>query len=258
MSLPKSLLKGIPVLGRLIAERDNLHTETKELERARQTLIEERDRLLARTLDYFLPLSRGVLHIGANDGAERHLYARYDLPVIWVEPIDEVFERLLTNISKFGKQRAFKYLLSNVDRQEFDFKIANNGGLSSSILELSRHKDIWPDVNFVKTQKIVSRTLEKMIQIEQIQFDGLDTLVMDTQGSELLVLKGAGDLIAKFRYLKLEAADFEIYKGCCTVDELKAYLRPFGFSEIMRRRFAGDAGIGDCFDIVFDRFADTA
>jgi hypothetical protein len=36
-------------------------------------------------------------------------------------------------------------------------------------------------------------------------------LILDVQGAELKVLKGCGHLISKFRYIKLEAAEFEMY-----------------------------------------------
>ena len=34
----------------------------------------------------FLADARGVIHVGANVGQERDLYAAYRLPVVWIEP----------------------------------------------------------------------------------------------------------------------------------------------------------------------------
>ena len=50
----------------------------------------------------FLSQVSGVIHIGANTGQERHAYAAHD--VIWIEPIPDVFDKLLENIQDFPKQ----------------------------------------------------------------------------------------------------------------------------------------------------------
>ena len=57
---------------------------------------------------------------------------------------------------------------------------------------------------------------------------------MDTQESELLVLKGAESLLSKFKYIKTEATDFKVYKDCCLVEDLKNFLGKYGFKELNR------------------------
>ena len=47
--------------------------------------------------DRFLKKVKGVIHVGANTGQEMELYAKYKLPVVWIEPIPEVFETLKQN-----------------------------------------------------------------------------------------------------------------------------------------------------------------
>ena len=80
-------------------------------------------------------------------------------------------------------------------------------------------------------------------------------MVLDTQGSELLVLKGAGDLLNGFKFIKLEVPDFEAYKDCPQVDDIDEFLRPYGFRERNRNRFAiRDAG-GSYYDIVYEKSA---
>ena len=41
--------------------------------------------------------------------------------------------------------------------------------------------------------------------------------MLDTQGAELLVLKGAAGLLHRFQFIKVEAADFESYANGCRV-----------------------------------------
>lgn len=48
-------------------------------------------RIGMRTENSFLSKGRGVIHVGANAGQERELYAAFGLHVIWIEPIPDVF-----------------------------------------------------------------------------------------------------------------------------------------------------------------------
>lgn len=258
MNTFKTLAKQLPVIRTLVKERDQLLTEQNQLRQEYSQLSVDYQQTFAETIDYFLTLSNGIIHIGANEGQERHQYAKHQLPVIWIEPIDEVFTKLEENLKEVHNQRALRYLLTDMDDKEYEFHISNNAGASSSIFDLASHKEIWPEVGYVSTRTLRSTTLATLIKRELIDTNSYDTLVMDTQGSELLVLKGAGNLLYQFKYVKTEAADFEVYKGCCMLNDLKEYLEQFGFAEIMRRRFAGQPGVGDCFDVVFERVTEPA
>ncbi|MEI7932688.1 MAG: FkbM family methyltransferase [Alphaproteobacteria bacterium] len=210
-------------------------------------------RALTRNPDAFLKKALGVVHIGANEGQEREAYDLLGLNVIWVEPIPEVFENLAANIRPFGRQRAFQYLLADTDGQSYNFNVASNGGASSSMLEFASHKDIWPDVHYTRTINIVGSTFETMVACEGIDLSDYDALVLDTQGSELLVLKGCGDLLHKFKYIKAEAADFEAYAGACMASDISDYLSGFGFPEVSRAKFAMRGSTGSYFDILYRR-----
>jgi FkbM family methyltransferase len=210
-------------------------------------------RTLLPSPDPFLSDVSGVIHVGANVGQERRLYDRLGLQVIWVEPIPAVFKKLQDNIRRFPRQRAFQTLLTDTDGKVFQLKITNNGGASSSILDLAEHRSLWPFVRQVDKLQLEGVTLSTLIQREHIELGQYQALVLDTQGSELLVLRGAQDLLKHFRYIKTEAPNFEAYRGCCKVDDLTSYLGAYGFREIRRARFAGRAGVGDYFDIVFKR-----
>lgn len=256
MNTLKTLAKQLPVIRPLVEERDQLLTEQSQLRREYLQLSVDYQQTFAKTIDYFLALSKGIIHIGANEGQERHQYAKHRLPVIWIEPIDEVFAKLEANLREVQSQRALRYLLTDIDDKEYEFHISNNAGLSSSILDLASHREIWPEVEYATTRTLLSTTFATLVKRERIDTNTYDTLVMDTQGSELLVLKGAENLLRQFKYVKTEAADFEAYTGCCTANDLKEYLKQFGFAEIMRRHFAGQLGVGDYYDVVFERIVE--
>jgi FkbM family methyltransferase len=196
-----------------------------------------------------------VIHVGANAGQERDLYKNYGLRVIWIEPIPEVFRTLVANIQGYADQTAFQYLVTDQDDAEYAFHISNNAGASSSILELKLHKDIWPLVAYDRTITLPSTTLPSLLKREHINASDYDALIMDTQGSELLVLKGAVSILHAFRFIKTEVPDFESYVGCCQLKDIDAFLKQHGFQEISRRKFAERAEGGSYYDITYKRKA---
>jgi len=208
---------------------------------------------LASRAERFLVGARGVVHVGANIGQERETYALAGLPVIWIEPAADTFDRLCQNIGAYPQQRAFCRLVTDCDGKRYTFNIASNGGGSSSILDLKLHRDIWPNVSYQESIELEGITLTTLFAREQLDARHYDVLVMDTQGSELLVLQGAEAMLGNFRYIRTEAADFEAYAGCCQVDDLVHYLGKQGFRELQRKSFAERAAGGRYYDLIFER-----
>jgi len=207
--------------------------------------------------DDYLKESRGLIHIGANDGAERERYARLGLNVLWIEPIPSVFERLQANIAGSPGQRAVQALVSNVDDQEVDFNVASNGGASSSLLDFKAHKEMWPEVTFESALRLRTVTLPTLLARHEINLAPYDSLLLDVQGAELLILEGARPLLRRFRYVQAEAADFESYAGGATRAQIDAFMAAEGFSVHARKTFARRQGVGTYEDVVYRRRADA-
>ncbi len=192
--------------------------------------------------------ARGVIHIGAHVGQELELY--HDLPVIWVEAIPMVFRVLCEKIADYPEHQAFNYLIADGKRHRFG--IANNAAASSSIFDLKLHKELWPDVGYVAKTEMESITLAKMIERHDIDLDVYDTLVLDVQGAELMVLQGAGEHMKKFRRVITEAADFEAYAGGCQLSDLDLYLDSHGFARMKRSVGMEKDGVGTYYEVVYD------
>ncbi len=203
--------------------------------------------------DRFLSACKGVLHVGANAGQERETYARLGLPVVWIEALPRVFEELKVNIALYPNQMAIRALLADHDGQKYVFRVANNNGASSSILELKYHKDIWPEVEYVEEIEMESLTLGTALAENGVDPSAYNALVMDTQGSELMILQGAADLLDHFDYIKTEAADFESYENCATAASLTDFLGARGFSPVRQDKFAAHPSLGSYYDILFER-----
>jgi 2-O-methyltransferase len=201
----------------------------------------------------FLTRATGVVHIGANSGQERELYAALTLPVVWVEALPDVFQQLAANIKPYPFQQAYQYLLTDENDKQYEFGVANNDGQSSSIYEFGDHKEIWPDVGYTGTISLTSTTFKTMVERECIDLSPYNALVMDVQGAELLVLKGAVDLLNGFKWIRAECADFEIYKDCCQLKDLDEWLGPRGFNRVRTWQGAGKAGLGHAYEALYER-----
>jgi FkbM family methyltransferase len=199
----------------------------------------------------FLTSVRGVIHVGAHWGEERYLYAEHGLKVVWIEPIPEVFAKLVDNIRSFPDQKAINALITNEDGALCTLHISNNSGLSSSILDLYLHKDIWPDVTF--THDISVRSTRLPTALADISLSEYDAMILDTQGTELLILQSATAILGGFKYIQVEAANFEAYRNRATVDTINTFLRQHGFRLLHKHLQIGrDAG-GEYFDLLFGR-----
>jgi len=177
----------------------------------------------------YLKNFKGIIHIGANVGQERDIYNHFNLNVIWVEAIPHIYEVLKSNIINYKNQQAYNILLTDKINQIYKFNISNNNGESSSILDLNLHKKIWPNVDYLNSIDIPSDTLDNFILNNNIDLKNFDLMTLDTQGSELLVLKGSTNSFKFFKTICLEVADFESYKGCCTLSEVNEFMKVNGF-----------------------------
>jgi len=205
-------------------------------------------------LDGYLRNVSGLIHIGANLGQERRFYWLLGIDVIWVEPIKEIYDRLVDNIASYPRQRAIQALLTDREGVEVAFQVANNNGASSSILAMEEHPLVFPGIDYVEERAIRSTTLAALVRREDIPLARFEALTLDVQGAEQLVLEGAGDLLGQFTYVKCEVSDFPARSGTPTARELDQIMRAAGFAELARRQFAlGLEGQGTAWDIVWKK-----
>jgi FkbM family methyltransferase len=195
----------------------------------------------ARAVDHsqYLKDMKGVVHVGANSGQEGQQYSNFGLNVLWVEPIPEMFDLLTENISGFSKQRAVKALVSDFDDQSCEFHIADNGGESSSILRMDEHRNLWPETKQTRTITLQTVTLPTLFSRFGIDSTSYDALVLDTQGAELMILRGAESMLSQFRTIEAEAANFNAYSGCPMRSDLVDFLTDRGFQLFNEVPFGG-------------------
>ena len=178
------------------------------------------------------------------------MYASYGLAVLWIEPIPEAFETLCENLRGFERQRALECLITDIDGAEYGFTWPTMT-VYPRRFSTKLHREVWPNVSFTKTIALRSCTLTSLLMNEGIDPASYDALVMDTQGSELLVLRGAEALLWNFRHIKTEVADFEAYAGGAQLQDIDVFLTSRGFRELLRQPFANRAAGETYYDVLY-------
>lgn len=178
---------------------------------------------LIRVHGYFKPT--GILHVGAAMLEEAEVYHQLvGEKVMWVEAQPH---------SPLRKERADKFgqiLFENVpfsDKTEPVILSITNNEVSSSILPLKRHSEIYPDI--VVTQALRAYAARADDFFEAGLPSDINTLVLDVQGAELKVLKGMGKLLDQIEWIWAEVNLKELYEGCVLKPELDHWLAQHGF-----------------------------
>ena len=193
----------------------------------------------------------GVIHVGAHYGEERDYYRELGIKVVWVEALQENYEKLNVNLDRYSHQKAYRRLLTDKLGKEYKFMVTSNEAASSSIYEFKYHSDIWPGVKRVSETSLISTTLYDFCREVDLPLKDYNGLVIDTQGSELLVLIGAAPIISNFDYIKVEAADFESYEGGCQLSDIETFMENNGFKEVDRQVQIAKQEVGTYYDIEY-------
>ena len=208
--------------------------------------------LIFGRFDKFLQNSNGLIHIGANSGQERDHYKKLGVKrVIWIEADPLVYKILSNNIKNYKNNKAYNYLASEENKSNVQFNIANNNSNSSSVLELKEAKRLYLGLKYTKKIFLNSKNLQTIILKKKINLRNFNCLVLDVQGAELSVIKGAGDKIYKFKYIKLEASEFEMYKKNCFYNEISEHLSLIGFKEIKKVVIASNYKGKKAYDVLY-------
>jgi len=181
---------------------------------------------------------RGVISIGAHFGEENEMFDKYNIKnKLFFEPVPHTFEILKQNIKDgilvnkaLGNEN--RKITMNIERI--------NNGQSSSILKSVKHSIQYPWITF-----------DEQIEVDMIRLDDYpksnlyNFIMIDVQGYELEVLKGAEKTLENIDYIISEINRDEVYENCAKIEQLDEYLSKFGF-ERLETDWGGDTW-GDAF-----------
>lgn len=179
-------------------------------------------------IEFFQRQSRGILHIGASTGEEAPEYHRLNLPILWIEADPETFEGLKVRLKRFPDQKAMNLLLSDRDA-EVDFFVTDNSGLSSSVHPLTSRGRQDFKIKNVQSKRLRANRLDN---IKNIDFGVYDFWILDVQGHELQVLKGAELTLKHAKWILIEVSTVQFYENQSLFSEIHVWLTSRGFSLI--------------------------
>lgn len=179
--------------------------------------------------------SNGVLHLGAHLGQEADDYASLEKPVLWVEAMPRIYERLVERLANFPKQKAFCALLGDKDGVPTTFNISNNSkGVSSSIYNFGSYgegeKTLWPELSLRMVEQVTLSMvrLDTLFSLNSIDPNSFNHWVVDLQGAEKLALMGGDAALKHCKSLFIEVSTVEVYEGGVLWPELSTWLSSRG------------------------------
>ena len=118
-------------------------------------------------------------------------------------------------------------MCADTDGEEVIFNVADNGGEASSMLNASAHLELFPHVRFGDAVSMVTQTVDRLLR--PFTDDTYNLMVIDAQGAELKVLRGAVDYLDQVDGIFVEVSEIALYEGGATLEELDSYMRAAGF-----------------------------
>jgi FkbM family methyltransferase len=173
---------------------------------------------------------KGVLHVGAHEAEEFDEYARNGFadtyPIIWVEAQKDLCARLRNRLDP-KRNKIYSAVAWSKSGIELEFNVTNKTA-SSSIFDLKEHKIYYPDIEVIRTEKVVTSRLDEILKDE----DQFDFLVLDIQGAEFEAIFGLGDRIKDVNWILTEVSKRELYTGSKSIYDIEQQLNILGFKKV--------------------------
>lgn len=181
--------------------------------------------------------STGVIAVGAHFGEEYDEYVSNGIEhIVFIEPCEKAFSVLRDRFHSNHKVMKIKAACSDYAGKAIMFTGDNtiNKGQSNSLLKPDKHLFLHPEVEFDRTEEVRVETLSNLVAMIKPAawggykwIEGCKLLVMDTQGTEGRVIKGAMEILGYFDYIYTEINFDSVYENCTLADELDSLLHDF-------------------------------
>lgn len=159
----------------------------------------------------------GIIHVGGHYAEEDQLYLRAGVDKrMYFEPVYENFAELKKRVQPGAILH--NVALGSENKTGEMFIESANQGESCSLLEPLEHLKQYPNITFD------SRQIVDVCRLDSFETTGFNFLVLDVQGYELEVLKGAIHALDHIDYVLSEVNFVEMYRGCVLFAELSEWL----------------------------------
>jgi FkbM family methyltransferase len=188
------------------------------------------------------PKGAQLLHVGAHLGQEDPLYTKAGIEPCYVEANPNTFNQLT---SKLRGRKCWNRAAGEKEGR-LPFYVYNPDECSSFFKRSVELNSIYPHVKEVGQIGVRVSTVDSLMKEYGKPFD---IVVIDTQGAELSVLKGATEVLKTAKVVMCELYHEAFYAGSALSWDVDAYMAKHGFTKYWEA-----AGSSDCWgDAVYIR-----
>lgn len=166
----------------------------------------------------------GCIHVGAHHAQEHPDYVAAGIKrFVYIEPCAAAFNVLKNKFAAHHHIQLFNYACGEVECEQVMYTGSQNEGQSNSLLRMDKHLLIHPGITLPNTELVTVKRLDSL----GLAHKGYQLLVMDVQGFEGRVLKGAIETLKQVNYVYTEINKDFVYENCTLVGELDELLHEF-------------------------------
>lgn len=182
---------------------------------------------------------KGVIHIGAHWGQEYGAYKDCGIDnIVFIEPCADAYKVLAAKVGNDPNVVLYNCGCDIEDGERIMNVERRNQGQSNSILKPKMHLQYYREIVFEETEIVHMRKLDNLTFSRRLY----NLLMIDTQGAELLVLRGAVDTLRHIDYLYVEVNTQELYEDNAMVWDIDEFLKDF---KRVTTQWVGNQGWGD-------------
>ena len=173
-------------------------------------------------------MPKDVLDIGAHTG-QFYKWAKSAWPYcnVFMIEANPLHQNTLLNLTANTKDEYMISALGDKEREVTFYTRSDKPHTEGN--SYYKEANYWDIPQLVQEETVTLKKLDDIFDKEKV----FDLVKMDTQGSELDILKGGKKLITKATAVILEVAYIEYNLGAPTSDEVIKHMNNIGFEEIM-------------------------
>lgn len=188
-----------------------------------------------------------IFDIGACEGEDAIRYSKLfpNATIFAFEPLPNNFSSILKNLSNYRISNVVtlpEALSNTIGKAGFYVSSGHPdhieksddwdyGNKSSSLLAPDKVKETHGWLKFENMIEVKTNTIESFCRSKNIK--GIDFIHLDVQGSELMVIEGAGEMLKNIKMIWLEVESVSLYKDQPLKDDVERFMSKNNFLNIL-------------------------
>lgn len=166
----------------------------------------------------------GVIVVGSHLAQEHAQYVSAGIKrFVYIEPCAGTFQKLRNRFASHHHVQLFNVACGETDGEGILYTENVNQGQSNSLLKMDKHLTIHPGIVVTGQETVQVKRLDSLGLYDK----GYQLLVMDCQGFEDRVLRGAEKTLRQINYVYTEVNRDSVYENCARVEQLDELLSDF-------------------------------